>query len=654
MTDLFPSRNWLALTCAAGLLLPLHAAQDAPPLTAAELLDEAIWWPGDFGQVCSSDGLYGKFHNAPIPGYGTSSGMEEYYLSQATIDRLRARREDLIPEICERLKAFNWRKFPKKPEPSPRVKALAQGSLSKLKSDGPGPGAWSVENSRALGYRMLRVIEEVEAVEALPLLLSLEADLNALNDTAVEAAWKAQGEARKKGPVPPKNVYVPPIEAGAFGSYEEWNQEWRQLGRPDKSAWMEWKGQVFGNLVFQRQILGVGLAMLEKRKYQPLRDSIIGRLRALELRQRGLETMAETGVRRARDITAQNREDGLWWDEDLSVPRWTAERTRIPWSNEIREEARRLMEDFIAGGSAKQTVNGESLLAKLLAQPGDFNQMCTLGPPLDASVPLPSGSRLLSRHFNFNQASRERMQAYRKELMPALVSRMGTIQLASANTSVPAALTPDNSGQSPSELGPLMLRMADTLQAVECLPHLLRLEEELHTVLAKAATDPAVSLPKLNLDTLVMLQPSAGNKAVPVEDTDVEREMAMVSCRVLQRELLGLIRTLLVREDCPGLKESQTEKAIAAAMKERLATALRTIKSEDQIPADLQKVVTWSDYDKSAEAKEDAKFDVTIPYTEATREEIVKLAKSYLKKVPAAKRKGSDAMVLEWLEDPVL
>jgi hypothetical protein len=609
---------WLIAICGATGVV----AGEKPQTVGADLLDEAIWWPGNFGQVCRDDNTNGKFTAPPIPGDGARI-TQDYFLSEAMIERLKQKRPVVAEEIVKRLKVFDWRKFPRREPVRERVAAKAKSELGKAMAAAPGdafPGPQKPENNRALGPQMLMIIEKIGAIEALPELLRLEEELYELNREAIREQWSSDLEFGE--PAVPK-VYVPPIETGDWTSYDERHSEWVKLGRPRKSAWLEWKGRVFANIHFQAQMLGVCLALLEQQKYGPLKESLVGRLLAL-------------GKKETADL---------------------------PWADEVREEVRWLAQCYLAKDVPKPPMMGEALLEKLIRTPGDFSQMCDFDIMRSPKVPLPSFTHLTAKEHSFSESDRMRMQAYRDSLIPVLQKRLAKLDV--------TRVKPDGgekqieeiegdsdgsereSGQRTDELGPLLLEMVEILQAIECLPDLVKLEQQLHALIVKAEKDPKAPVPEFRLHSaLVLLTEALEDETEGDEKVRDRRPYALFTCTVYQRELLSLIKTLLVREEFPAMVKSETVRALRVAGERAMKPKLAEIRAEHEIPAYLRTLVRWNRETEKPELKKGAMLEGEIEYSEAVRDEIRRTAEAFLKEVPPKRWKGGDAMVVRWLERP--
>ncbi len=641
------------------LLAVSMCTQGAAASSAGELLDEAIWWPGDFAQMCMGDGTSGPFEAPNISAYGPLM-PQFYFLSKDTIGRLKERRAEVSAELVARLKAFDWRHIPPPPRVSKRVNKLKTAGLSKADPHGPGPAPWAPPNSRALGGAMLRVIAAIDAVETLPELMRLEEQLNVLNTTALDARQRSAMDGKKDNP---PDVFLPSIDTGGVSpTWDEWRDDWAALGHPgyqDKSPWRDWLDKLSRNQVFQRELLGVCLEMVDHADYPPLKTSLVGRLRNLGLQREGRRTMEWAHIQRKEDITAKNGE--MRWDDALGVPVYPHKCVDIPGTAAVREDARAIIQAFLDKEKPAGVTDGAALLKEVLAQPGGFSQMCSSPPPIPFDVPLTPGDAIAPRYFFFSDARRLVLMAHRDLLIQPLTAALAAINLKSAGVPEAAAPDPMNSGQSRGKFGPLLLRTAGVLNAVEALPEVLRTEDDLHDLIIRTGRDPSFTPPLLDLNSPVEWtnsdRPEAARAALTGARND-PRSRALFSCRVYQRELLGLMFKMLHAEHFEPLKQSKVLAAFKAEGRRQLEVTLQTLKSEKELlswqrrnPGIKKAAVSWDVVEGRTTFFKGAAVFGAIVYTEAERAEIRQLAQDFLKTVPPEKREAANGMEMSWLYD---
>jgi hypothetical protein len=659
MKPLIPALLFLAVfqTLSSG-------ATEEAKLSPADLLDQAIWWPGNFGQIANGDSKLGPSAVHHLQAYGTIIA-QEFPLSENRMEQLRSRRDGIATELVVRLKAFDWNNFPEANTPTAEIMELFEAERSTIANEA-GPGAWQPHNSKALGSTMLRVIEGLDAVETLPELLRLEDELNTLNEAVENMPWsEGRGFWNEPFPAVLPGIYIPPIEIGglAIGNDSDGyskSPEIEALYKPGKpgaalgARWLQWERKVFHNRIFQREILGVSLGLLERKEYKPLRHSLIGRLTALGRRREGWALLEEGGMRSEADFSPEQRRAGLIWDANLGVPRYSRAMTPVPWGESVRKEARRLVQGFIKNELVSGLTDGAALLEESIGSPGGWDQICAVGTPLPENIPMPAGATLVRRHFGLGYETFSRLQAHRDLVLPVLLERLRMMRLetqvrqkAERDDSFP----PSRSGQDSRSFGPVLLEVVDCLNAVECLPDLLRMEQQLEEIIAKAGAEADAPLPDLTIDAPAVWRIAPEEDKSPDALQNAKRTEAMLVCKIYQRELLALIKTLLERETYAPIKSSVLVKAQLAEGRKELLKQVAMIQSEDDVQFFLTKAMTWDAEAKKARAKEGAVMLVQIPYTNAIREEIRDIAGRYLKEVPPEKRKAGDGMVLSWLEN---
>ncbi len=619
---------WILLAFTPGM--PCAAAP-----SASDLLDEAIWWPGDFAQVCRSDDTSGPFAAPHIDAYGPLV-PQSYFLSKDTVARLQARHAELSAELVARLKVFDWLHPPAAPRVSKKMAALKNASLSRADPNAPGPGPWEPANSRALGGAMLRVIGAINAVEALPELLRLEDELNTLNKRALDAAQQAQPAFGSNKGKPP-DVPLPVIDLGGTASpWDEWSDDWEATGRDTTSPWSTWRVRLSDSLVFQRELLGVCLGMVDKAGYAPLKTSLVGRLRNLGLQRRGRVTMEAQHIGKKEDITEKLKD--LHWDDALGVPLYPHMQTDIPGTAGVRQNARAILEAFLNGGTPPSITDGAALLGKVLDQPGGTLHMDGPLPTIPFDVPLSPEDVIASRYAFFNEDTKITMMAHRELLIPPLTTALAAVKVKAGGSTLP----------------PLLLHAAGVLNAVETLPQVLQIEADLHDLIIQAGRDPSFIPPLLGLNSRVIPAPEEpADGASPA----ARRKAALFACRIWQREALGLVFQMLLAEHFEPLKQSKVLAAFNAEGHQQLETKLPAFKSEQEFTLWKHRTfgnkrgIGWLVEKNKAYYTKSEAFLLPVNYTEAGRAELRQLALRFIKTVPLERREAGNGMKMSWLYD---
>lgn len=620
-----------ALAAILWAILPLGAfgAEEIKPVSAARLLDEIIHRPGGYAQVCDAPAPV-PFHAPPIPAYGLSV-PQCLFPSEEMKKLLHERRDEVVKEIATRLEKLDWIHPP--PAPPPSEKALfIKPNAKQLEFDPMKP---SGQNSRSLDSIMLTIILDLEAVELLPHLLRLEDELHKITVAALSD----------------DQAPLPVIEIGGFVFWQGAERDYKNVVAWDKAPHeLKRKRQLFDALVFDRELIGVMLDLLARKNFAPIKDSTLGRVRALGLRNTvGHKSFLEN-FKRPEDIPESDR-DFVLFDRELGIPYWRYAQVPVTYSESLHDESRQLVKCFL-DGSKPPVISGDKLLDEVIAKPGNFNQMCLSPPPLPFNAPVPAYGLLAPRYYFFNAYSIQRLHAYRKEIVPVLLERLKNIDLNKAQPPRGNMNDSRGSGTNPRAFSNLLLSVAQHLHAIEVLPELLRLEEQLYSAIAKAAKDEKAPLPQLDIDspvgwsTIKVVDDTKRQKSpkpIKEDKKSLERKTDEFTCRIYQRELLALMARLLRDEEYKPLLASSIEKEYIAGLR-KIATQgeMKDIKSADDIPLESHDWIRWDD-ELGIPVKIYGSV-VEIPYTETLRDELRHIADDFLKSVPPAQWKGAGAM----------
>jgi hypothetical protein len=202
-----------------------------------------------------------------------------------------------------------------------------------------------------------------------------------------------------------------------------------------------------------------------------------------------------------------------------------------------------------------------ALLDGVIRRPGPWNQMCAMDVN-DGLTPKPFFTLTYHREFFLDKANIATMHDRRSEVVPDIVQRLDRLGVATSlfgeggRRDVTALGGVQDSGIDPNKLSGLLLEIIVELRAVETLPSLLRLDEELNQALQSAASNPVWryfvadgtnyvvatnSNPPLNATgkTPVIDVPApAGSGAPPVH-------YSVLMLRLYQREMLSTMAILL-------------------------------------------------------------------------------------------------------------
>ena len=281
------------------------------------------------------------------------------------------------------------------------------------------------------------------------------------------------------------------------------------------------------------------------------------------------------------------------------------------------------------------------LIDQMIAQPGDYNQLCTDAGNASMRVKLPLYRFISLRSIRLSSQNLETLCRQRKEVAPVLVQRVASLDLSRPLPAVPALKFKkpkkgeedkiwegdvlEHSGLSPYQLSGVLYTMIIGLDTVEALPELLRLEEQLCVLIATAETNRKAEPPEALPDGII---PEFYGAKVPSE-----RVQKIYQNRVTQRELLSVMMQLLRRQQFAPMLASSFEKKYETALKARAAEEdLRDIKTPEDAKAQGQPELAFDPiYHVPIGYFRD---DPTVPYSTAVRKEIRGLVTQFLETVP--------------------
>jgi|GEM_PF-1269144 len=287
--------------------------------------------------------------------------------------------------------------------------------------------------------------------------------------------------------------------------------------------------------------------------------------------------------------------------------------------------------------------NASDLIDQMIRRPGDYDQLCAELGPLSAKVDLPLYRMIVFRDVKLSAANLQTLRDHRAEVVPALVQRLTTLDFLrpvppprdvkfrkpkpGEEGDIPEGDAIEDSGLSPRALSGVLYQMIVGLDTVEALPQLLRLEEQLRSLIAAADADRKAPLPYATPDG-----------ALNIKTKLSKRDQSLVAARVTQRELLSVMMQLLRRQQFGPLLTSSYEQAYAKALKERASEEdLRDIKT----PADAKaKGEEWLTFDPIYKVPVGYFHeDPTFPFSREIREEMRGLVQQFIDTVPRAQWK---------------
>ena len=249
-----------------------------------------------------------------------------------------------------------------------------------------------------------------------------------------------------------------------------------------------------------------------------------------------------------------------------------------------------------------------SVLQQVLAEPGQYSQMCgTL--MIVSAVPLPIYGFVNPGEFHLSTENLAKLRTRRAEIVPALNEHLAKLRVQiEGPTGVPknGVIVTTNT---PDRLDTPLYEIVLGLDAVETLPALLRLEEQIDGELAKEK--PTAATGSFN-----------------------PREMSTWNAKVAQRDVLSLMLQLLRGQRYQPLLDSSFEKIYGDALKAEANTKGPKVKTPAEAKA-LKMNVRFDPIYNLPSNTHHQKLEV--PFTPEVRATVRGLAGEFLKTVPPEK-----------------
>ncbi len=248
------------------------------------------------------------------------------------------------------------------------------------------------------------------------------------------------------------------------------------------------------------------------------------------------------------------------------------------------------------------------LLQRILAEPGQYSQMCSLTPILPV-VPLPIYRFVNPGELHLSAANLATLQTRRAEVIPALNEHLAKLRVrieGAAEVPKGGVIVTTNT---PDQLGTPLYEIVLGLDAVETLPVLLRLEDQIDGELAKAV--PTAMKGSLTL-----------------------REISAWSAKVAQRDVLSVMLQLLRGQRFQPLLDSMFEKIYADALKAAASEKGFHVKT----PAEAKALNMNVRFDPIYRLPSNTLLQKPeVPFTPEVRATVRDLAGQFLKTVPPEK-----------------
>ena len=264
----------------------------------------------------------------------------------------------------------------------------------------------------------------------------------------------------------------------------------------------------------------------------------------------------------------------------------------------------------ICAGDEAPPPAADALLKSILAEPGQYSQICS-GTMILPVVPLPIYGFVGSSELHVSAANLAKLRARRAEIIPALTEHLAKLRVRIEG----AAEVPKGGGfttLSPP-LGTPLYEIVLGLDAVETLPVLLRLEDQIDGELSREAPTAAAS--------------TATGALSP-------RGVSVWNARVGQRDVLSVMLQLLRGQRFPPLLASSFEKIYADALKAEANTKGPHVKT----PAEAKALKMNVRFDPIYHLPSNTHHQkLEVPFTPEVRAEVRGFAEQFLKTVPPEK-----------------
>ena len=606
---------WILACVAIGTA---RAEEPVPAMSAGELLDQAIHWPGDYKQLCA-DNEWDE-NPPPLRCYGLSWGIAmPYYLSDRMKGLLHAQRDAVVREMASRFAVFDWMKPPPITSATKVPKVPLKVYTYPPNYDGPAapmPTEPTGDNPRGVGQLMLSIASELKAVETLPGLLRVEEQLHQILEKA---------SASDVAPLPEPDFEL----AGYYNQLAYLSVDEAETSELKKKV--DRAQRIFRGRLMDAQILGVMLELLREKNYAPLEHSVFERTRLRDALYESRSTYDLKEIHRAEDLPKD--QPWLRFDKKLGFAYNPERSCHFPFTREARDEILALVLDYLSGKVSFVEPSGDALLDEAVRFPGSYSQVCSFATAkVNANeTPLPAYGLLLPREYQLGEYMAAKLLTYRDKVVPVAIARLKAIDfthLPAPHASFVVRSGMWETGMDPHALSGLFLSVLQVTRATEALPELLRLEEQLHKLAIDGMANNDAPLPVLDADYSYALIPSSKESSRNEKITE-ERKGNLYKIQVMDHEILGVMAGLLRKERYSPLLGSQLEKDYIAGLR-KIADqgALQGIKRAKDIP--LQ-ALPWVRFDHELNIpvyRQDS--TVELRYTEARREEICHMVHEFL------------------------
>lgn len=274
----------------------------------------------------------------------------------------------------------------------------------------------------------------------------------------------------------------------------------------------------------------------------------------------------------------------------------------------------------------------DALLDKIISYPGSYSQVCDVM-TVEADIPYRAFELTDFSGASFSKTNQALIDKNRDALIPAIRARLLAVDF--AREAVPPGEDPkpeenfdgEAFGCDPKSLNSLLLGLIQQIQAIEALPELLVVEQDLVKRIEKAKNDPTAPAPIVEGWFVGYIT----NDSEVKTDAERDRFSNLFQARVAQRDLVMLMAVLMREKSYKPYLKTSLEVAYAKGLK-KSASVYPTYKVGDPLPEGkngrdfkLDPIVRV--------LRRDRDF-VSIPYTRESRDQIRAAAAKWIAEHP--------------------
>jgi hypothetical protein len=286
---------------------------------------------------------------------------------------------------------------------------------------------------------------------------------------------------------------------------------------------------------------------------------------------------------------------------------------------------------FLAAAFA-ESPTGDALLSRIITHPGSYSQVCDIV-TAESDIPYRAFELTDFAGASFSKSNQALIDQNRDALVPAIRARLLAVNFDTPEESPAADPKPEENfdgepfGCDPKSLNPLLLNLIQQIHAIEALPELLTVEQELVKRIEKSKNDADAPAPVVAGWFVGYNYPDSDKKT----DAERERFTKLFQARVAQRDLVMLMALLMREKSYPPYLKTSLEAAYAKGLK-KTASVYPTYKIGDPLPEG--KYGTEFQLDPIVRVlRRDHDF-VSIPYTRESRDQIRAAAAKWVAEHP--------------------